>query len=258
MRITWLLFIFACFTAFGQLPERPKNPPTAYNEFSKERFLSKADASLIEEELRAFEEETSNAIVVVVVDDLMDMEIEQYADELGEAWGVGTAERDNGIVMLIKPFGEGKRQVTIQVGRGLEGIIPDLVCKDIIDREFIPNMKKDSALTAIRSSLKVLKDLAKKEYSYKDYQKPGLGSIIGAVFALLVLILVIYAMIKGGGGTTIGGRGYRGGFWGGYGGGFGGGNSGGSSGGFGGFGTSMLRAMRKFDCCSRLFATPIK
>lgn len=236
MRITWLLFIFACFTAFGQLPERPKNPPTAYNEFSKERFLSKADASLIEEELRAFEEETSNAIVVVVVDDLMDMEIEQYADELGEAWGVGTAERDNGIVMLIKPFGKGKRQVTIQVGRGLEGIIPDLVCKDIIDREFIPNMKKDSALTAIRSSLKVLKDLAKKEYSYKDYQKPGLGSIIGAVFALLVLILVIYAMIKGGGGTTIGGRGYRGGFWGGYGGGFGGGNSGGSSGGFGGFG----------------------
>ena len=40
------------------------------------------------------------------------------ADELGEAWGVGTAERDNGIVMLIKPFGEGRRQVTIRTGRG--------------------------------------------------------------------------------------------------------------------------------------------
>ncbi len=238
MRITWILFIFACFTAFGQLPERPKNPPTAYNEFGKERLLSESDAAQIEAELRAFEEETSNAIVVVVVDDLMDMEIEQYADEIGEAWGVGTAERDNGIVMLIKPFGEGKRQVTIQVGRGLEGIIPDLVCKDIIDREFIPNMKNDSPLNGIRSSLKVLKDLAKKEYSFKVYQKPGLGSIIGGIFAGLVLILVIFAMIKGGtgGGTTIGGRGYRGGFWGGYGGGFGGGSSGGSSGGFGGFG----------------------
>ena len=238
MRITWLLFLFACFTAFGQLPERPNNPPTAYNEFGKERLLSESEAAQIEAELRAFEEETSNAIVVVVVDDLLDMEIEQYADELGEAWGVGTAERDNGIVMLIKPFGEGKRQVTIQVGRGLEGVIPDLVCKDIIDREFIPNMKNDSPLNGIRSSLKVLKDLAKKEYSYKDYQKPGLGSIIGGIFAGLVLILVIYAMIKGGtgGGTTMGGRGYRGAYWGGYGGGFGGGGSGRSSGGFGGFG----------------------
>ena len=201
-------------------------------------MLSESEAVQIEAELRAFEEETSNAIVVVVVDDLLDMEIEQYADELGEAWGVGTAERDNGIVMLIKPFGEGKRQVTIQVGRGLEGVIPDLVCKDIVDREFIPNMKNDSPLNGIRSSLKVLKDLAKKEYSYKDYQKPGLGSIIGGIFAVLVLILVIYAMIKGGtgGGTTMGGRGYRGGYWGGYGGGFGGGGSGRSSGGFGGFG----------------------
>ena len=201
-------------------------------------MLSESEAVQIEAELRAFEEETSNAIVVVVVDDLLDMEIEQYADELGEACGVGTAERDNGIVMLIKPFGEGKRQVTIQVGRGLEGVIPDLVCKDIVDREFIPNMKNDSTLNGIRSSLKVLKDLAKKEYSYKDYQKPGLGSIIGGIFAVLVLILVIYAMIKGGtgGGTTMGGRGYRGGYWGGYGGGFGGGGSGRSSGGFGGFG----------------------
>jgi len=231
-----VIFIFTCFTAFSQLPSKPTNPPRAYNEFGKERLLSEAEADTIENELRAFEEATSNAIVVVVVDDLKGMEIEQFADELGEAWGVGTAERDNGIVMLIKPFGEGRRQVTIRTGRGLEGIIPDLVCKDIIDKEFIPNMKDGNPMKGIQQSIKVLKALAKKEYSYKEYQKPSIGSIIGAIFALLVFILVIYSMIKGGRGTTIGGRGYRGGFWGGYGGGFGGGNSGGSSGGFGGFG----------------------
>jgi len=231
-----VIFIFTCFAAFSQLPAKPTNPPRAYNEFGKERLLSQAEADTIELELRAFEEATSNAIVVVVVDDLKGMEIEQFADELGEAWGVGTAERDNGIVMLIKPFGEGRRQVTIRTGRGLEGIIPDLVCKDIIDKEFIPSMKDGNPMKGIQQSIKVLKALAKKEYSYKEYQKPSLASIIGAIFALLVFILVIYSMIKGGRGTTIGGRGYRGGFWGGYGGGFGGGNSGGSSGGFGGFG----------------------
>ncbi len=232
-----VIFIFTCFAAFGQLPDRPSNPPRAYNEFGKERLLSEADATTIENELRAFEEATSNAIVVVVVDDLKGMEIEQFADELGEAWGVGTAERDNGIVMLIKPFGEGRRQVTLRTGRGLEGIIPDLVCKDIIDREFIPNMKDGNPLKGIQQSVKILKDLSKKEYNYTHYQKEKPKNVVGGIFALLIIMLIIYVLIKkGGGGTTIGGRGFRGGYWGGFGGGFGGGASGGSSGGFGGFG----------------------
>ncbi|MEY3048963.1 MAG: hypothetical protein RL365_1001 [Bacteroidota bacterium] len=228
-----VIFIFTCFAAFGQLPDRPSNPPRAYNEFGKERLLSDADATTLENELRAFEEATSNAIVVVVVDDLKGMEIEQFADELGEAWGVGTAEHDNGIVMLIKPFGEGRRQVTLRTGRGLEGIIPDLVCKDIIDREFIPNMKDGNPLKGIQQSVKILKNLSTKEYNYTHYQKEKPKNVIGGIFALLIIMLVIYAIIKkGGGGSTLGGRGYRGGYWGG----FGGGNSGGSSGGFGGFG----------------------
>ena len=56
MRMIWLLFVVSCFTAFGQIPERPSNPPTAYNEFGKERFLSDADAAQIEEELRTYNE----------------------------------------------------------------------------------------------------------------------------------------------------------------------------------------------------------
>ncbi len=169
-----VIFIFTCFTAFSQLPAKPTNPPRAYNEFGKERLLSQAEADTIELELRAFEEATSNAIVVVVVDDLKEMEIEQFADELGEAWGVGTAERDNGIVMLIKPFGEGRRQVTIRTGRGLEGIIPDLVCKDIIDKEFIPNMKDGNPMKGIQQSIKVLKALAKKNTAKKSNKNQAL------------------------------------------------------------------------------------
>lgn len=169
-------------------------------------MLSAEESEQIEQELRTFEENTSNAIVVVVVDDLYDMEIEQYADELGEAWGVGTAKHDNGIVFLIKPFGEGERKVTIQVGRGLEGIIPDLVCKDIIDREFIPNMKAGNPRNAIEQSLKILKELAQKEYSFKQYHTQDGGSIAGGIFAVIVIMLVIYALIKKGEGGPKGGK----------------------------------------------------
>ncbi len=241
MRIPLLISFLLGLTVIGQIPNRPSNPPTAYNEFGKEKLLSQDDAALVEKELREFEEQTSNAIVVVVVDNLHGMEIEQYADELGEKWGVGLEDKDNGLVLLIKPFGEGKREVTIQVGRGLEGIIPDIVCKDIIENEFLPNMKDGNPRKAIKSTLGILKSLAKKEYNYKKYQKRHDGIKIGGLFVIIIIILIVFFIVrKGGGGSTLGGRGFRGGFWGGmggFGGGFGSGfGGGGSSGGFGGFG----------------------
>lgn len=237
MRILFALLLFCSATVFAQLPKRPTNPSTAYNEFSKEQLLSAEEAAEIEQDLRTYEEETSNAIVVVVVDNLQDMEIEEYADKLGEAWGVGTKADDNGIILLIKPFGAGDKKVTIQVGRGLESVIPDIVCKDIIEREFIPNMKEGNPVQAIKGSIKILKALAKKEYNYKHYQKKkkGTGNVVGVIFAFIIISLIIYSTLKGGGGNTIGGSRFGGGYWGGFGGGsFRGGS--GSSGGFGGFG----------------------
>lgn len=235
-----LILFLSCFISiltWSQIPSKP-NPPRAYNEFSKEQFLSSEESQILEKELTSFESLSSNSIVVIVVDDLKGMEIEQFADELGESWGVGNKENDNGIIFLIKPFGEGKKQVTIQTGRGLEGIIPDLVCKDIIDREFLPEMKKGNSLVAIQKSLKVLEELSLKEYSYKKYQKEGTKNWGKVLFSLLFIILIIFFIVRRmggkGGGTTLGASGI---FFGGMGGGFGGGSfGGGSSGGFGGFG----------------------
>lgn len=230
---------------FGQLPDKQNGPSRAYYEFGQKTLLTQEEAAKVEQQLRDFEKSTSNAIIVVVVDDLQGMAIEEYAYGLGEKWGLGDEKLDNGIVFLIKPFGEGKREVTIQVGRGLEGRIPDVVCKEIIDREFIPNMKLDKPYIAITSALQVLEDLAKKEYNYKDYHKKNEGSMLGGLITVAIIILLVVILIKNqGGGTTLGGgkrnrRGYWGSYWGGYGGwgSFGGGSSGGgSSGGFGGFG----------------------
>jgi len=229
-----LLFLFFSLTLFAQIPGKPY-PPKAYNDLTSTRFLSPSEENQIEKELDDFEKQTSNAIVVVVVDDLKDMEIEAFADDLGESWGVGTKDLDNGIVMLIKPFGEGKRQVTIRTGRGLEGIIPDLVCIDIIDREFIPEMKNGNAMLAIEKSLKVLKALSKKEYNHTTYHKKGnLGKSTVLIIVVMVILIIVFIVRKGGkgGGTTLAGGGI---FMGGFGGGYGGGGGGGSSG-FGGFG----------------------
>ncbi|MFM7724025.1 MAG: TPM domain-containing protein [Bacteroidota bacterium] len=237
MKHLLLLCGFVVGTSLAQLPQKP-SPPRAYNDYSTEQLLSPEAAENIEKTLVEFEKSTSNAIVVIVVDDLQGMAIEDYADNLGEEWGVGDEKKDNGIVFLIKPFGEGKREATLRIGRGLEAVIPDVTCRDIIEYEFIPNMKENNPKEAIQASIKVLKALSIKEYNHKDYEKKHELGWMGLLIIVGVIMLIIFVAVRSGRrGTTLGGRGgyWGGGYWGG--GGWGGGSSGGgSSGDFGGFG----------------------
>lgn len=225
-----LAFLFATLFSFSQVAERP-NPPKLYNNLSKEypNFLSESEASTIEGKLEAFSRETSNQIVVVIVD-LENNDPASYATELGTAWGVGKKDANNGIVVLIAP---GSHDLFIAVGYGLEGAIPDLATKRIREEEMNPYLKNGDHYTAINNGTDKLMALAKGEIDVKDYAKKSMDpdQIFKIIMVLFVVIMAIKIFFgKGGGGTGFGSGGY-------YGGGFSrGGSFGGSSGGGGGFG----------------------
>jgi uncharacterized protein len=240
MRKILVLFI-TCFTAlfaWSQVPDAP-NPPRFFNNFSQTGIISEAQGAELEQMLDAFEQETSNEITVVIIDDLGGDEAWHFATELGKKWAVGKADKDNGVVILVKPTKEkGGHQVFIAPGAGLEGAITDISCGEIVDNELIPNFKKGDYFTGIKNAVVILEKMAKGEINEKSYRKANrkndlTSSIIGFIFILIIVILVMRKGGRGGNGTTFG----RGGFFvGGFGagGGFGGGSSGG--GGFGGFG----------------------
>ena len=227
------------------IPKQP-NPPRLVNNFSKEfpNFITKAEEVQLENKLQNFARETSNQIVIVIVDDLGGDEPWNFATELGQKWNVGQKNEDNGVIILIKPSGgKGQRKYHIAVGYGLEGAIPDLTSKRIQDKELVPYLANGEYYQALDQTTNVIMALAKGEYNSKTYNESGkkneLLKVIGVIF-LIIVFVVIFAR-KGGGGK--GGRGGDG-LWfatgailgsmsGGRGGGFGGG---GSSGGFGGFG----------------------
>lgn len=233
------VFILALITSvsFSQVAQRP-SPQKLYNNLSQEfpNFLSSSEAEDIEQKLEAFSRETSNQIVVVVVDDFGGTDAASYATELGTSWGVGKKESNNGIVILIKPTQrDGGRDLFIAIGYGLEGAIPDLATKRIREDEMYPYLKKGDNYTAINNACEKLMGLAKGEINVKDYaKKSNPDSWFRAIMIILMIIAAIYIFTgKGGGGTTYtGGRYYGGGFGGGS---FGGGRSSGG-GGFGGFG----------------------
>src|SRR5258708_1872687 len=143
-----LICVFVSAFSFSQVPERP-SPAKLYNNLSKEfpDFLSQSEAATIETELETFSNETSNQICVVIVDDFGGNDAASYATELGTKWGVGSKEKNNGIVILIKPTQ--KHMLFIAVGYGLEGAIPDLATKRIREEQMNPYLKNGENYQAI-------------------------------------------------------------------------------------------------------------
>jgi uncharacterized protein len=235
VKIVVLLFIFPVL-AYSQddIPAKPM-PERLYNNISKEfpDLISKSDAAQLEKKLEEFAKTTSNQIVIVIADDLGGYEPWEYAAKIGDKWQVGQEKEDNGVVLLIKPTQEnGGRQTFIATGRGLEGAIPDLTCRQIVDNELIPHFKNDDYAGGIDAAVEVIMSLAKNEYNSDEYAKRNKkedGIAVVIVIVIIIIIVVFFGRRGGGGGFSS--RGYYGGF-----GGFGGGGSGGSSGGFGGFG----------------------
>ena len=239
-----LLFFLTSLLSFAQVAERP-SPQKLYNNLSTAfpDFLKPDEAQSLESKLESFSRETSNQICVVIVDDLNGMDANEYATKLGETWGVGKKGSNNGIVILIKPTNtDGGRDLAIAVGYGLEGAIPDLATKRIMDRDMLPDMKAGNYYAAVDKGSDVLMKLAKGEINAKDYSGSASDDWITwltehpllFIIIILIIVFILKAISGGGGGGYTYSRG--GGYWGG---GFGGGSSwGGSSGGggWGGFG----------------------
>jgi uncharacterized protein len=237
--ITFVFFILiSILPFFGQDKGIPESTNRLVNNFSNEfpDFISAQEEELLEQKLEAFAEATSNQIVIVIIDDLAGYEPWEFATKLGENWKVGQEKEDNGIVILIKPTGgKGERKYFIAPGKGLEGVIPDAVCRDIEDNELVPNLKDGKFYDALDQTTDVLMSLAKGEYNSKTYSKKHNGnvSLVKIIIIIIVIIVFLISSFKRGGGNgyTMGAGGI---FFGG--GGFGGGGSSSGGGGFGGFG----------------------
>ncbi len=241
-----LLFSVCAFAQVEKyIPEKP-NPPRLVNDFAQ--LLTPEQVQFLESKLVQYNDSTSNQVAIVTVTDLHDYAAVDYATALGRKWGVGGEKFNNGVIILVSTGGEaGRRDAFIAPGYGLEGAIPDITAKTILESELIPNLKRNDYYTAFDRTTDALIKAAAGEYKapegYRSRGKSGGLSIGNIVFGIIILIFILSSL----GGNNRGGgymsrRGYRGGLWGptifgglsGGGGGFGGGSSGGGFGGFGG------------------------
>ena len=215
-------------------------PSKLVNDFTG--TLTADQEQALERKLVAFDDSTSTQIAVVIINSLDGNDIADYNVKLFRAWGVGGKEQNNGVVLLIA---KGDRKLNITTGYGVEGALPDITCKQIIEDIIVPNFKGDDYYRGIEEGTDAIMQAVKGEYKAPEgYGKRGGSgsSVLRIVFIIIVIIIFLAVSGGGGGGSFMSRRGYAAWTIGNIlsnmarnsGGGGGGGWSGG--GGFGGFG----------------------
>ena len=237
-KIICILFsLLICAGAFSQKDFNPKDllqartgKQTLVNDFAG--ILTADQKQALENKLVLFNDSTSTQIAVVIIPTLGDYEISDYNVQLGRAWGVGGKEFNNGVVLLVA---QKEHKLNIATGYGLEGALPDITCKHIIDEEIVPNFKGNDYYRGIDQGTDAIIKATKGEYNVSAQKEIPQFSTAKTILIIIAVIIFLALMSSGGPGGSLMTRGGPV-FWGGLGGFGGGGSSGGGGGGFGGLG----------------------
>ncbi len=220
----------------AKLPAAETIPPAPRDHFNDYAgVVSATTARALNARLAEHERATSSQIVVAIYPRMAsDSSVEDYTVRVAQAWGVGQKKRDNGAVLFA--FMQ-ERQLYLQVGYGLEGAIPDVLAKRIIEDEIVPRMRAGTPDAAFSSGVDAILAATRGEYTgtgrTRAEAKPGRNYSNGVFLIFIILAFLISRFGKRSTIYTPGGRRH---IWINPGGGIGGGHSGGGGGGFSGGG----------------------
>lgn len=186
----FLLAISFASWAQGDFPEKP-NPPRLVNDFSK--TLSDSEVRQLESKLLAYNDSTSSQVSIVLINSIGPYDISDYAFQLGDKWGIGRKDKDNGILILaaIKD-----RKVFIATGYGMEGAVPDALAKRIVDQLIVPNFRMEDYYAGLNKATDMIFKLASGEYEADKVISSGNSGGALLMFLFFIFVFVILPLIK--------------------------------------------------------------
>ncbi|MCB0414128.1 MAG: TPM domain-containing protein [Bdellovibrionales bacterium] len=192
--------------------------------------------------LNALKKKTGMEFIVLTVENLSGLPIEMASIQVVDQWKLGTKKEDKGLLLMISKT---DRSLRLEVGQGLEGVLPDVYTSRIIQDTILPYFKRGQFSKGIVNGVLKTLSYAEPEFlkstgSYSEVRsvkEEKKQSLILLIFKILGILLIIYIRLRfwpffgGFGGGSLGGGSFGGG-------GFGGGGSFGGGGGFSGGGSS--------------------
>ena len=164
--------------------------------------LSQTEQAQLEQKLAAFEQQKGSQIAVLIVPTTQPEDIAQYSIRVVDAWKLGRKGVGDGVLVLIA---KDDHKMRIEVGRGLEGAIPDLYAKRIISEDIAPKFKQGDFVGGLNAGVDKLIGLVNGEaLPAPSKAASGGGGIQGLLPLLLFGGLVSGMMLRGMFGTFLG------------------------------------------------------
>ncbi len=189
-----IVFSFVSSNVVAQDLPDPMDPPRLVNDFVG--ILTEEEFNYLEHKLESYEDSTSNQFAIVIISTTGGDDIGLFSAELGEKWGIGKGNKDNGVLITVAIE---DRDVWISTGYGLEGAIPDAVAKRITENYLLPNFRNQDYFTGLDEATSILIGLAEGEFTADEIaaenSEPGTG-IIGMIFMAMFFILPMYFINK--------------------------------------------------------------
>lgn len=189
-KIVASLILFLSLVPFCYAYQSPGLPQGFVNDFAG--VLSAEEKTSLEEKVTTFQKETTNEIAVVAIHSLAGDSIENYANELFREWGIGTKEKNNGVLFLVAVD---DHKMRIEVGYGLEGAVTDIGTKHLQEEVATPAFQNNDYYKGIDGVVDGLISMSKGEYTAPTpAQVPK--NIVGILFFVFVVLSWLGAILS--------------------------------------------------------------
>ncbi len=184
--LTLLLLVFLSHTAHAL-----DVPPLRGHVNDYAGLLSPAALQRLEVALTDFERTESTQIVVLTIPTLANEDLAGFAIKVAEAWRIGRQKVDNGVILLIA---KQEHKVRIEVGRGLEGALTDLVSGRIIRGEISPRLRAGDYDGGVMAGVSAIMAVVKGEYKAlpRDLHQGKKGAPPFITLAMVLLVACIF------------------------------------------------------------------
>jgi uncharacterized protein len=137
-------------------------------------------------------EQTTAEIAVVTVPSLDGMTVEEYANKLFAAWGIGKKSKDNGVLILVAPT---ERKMRIEVGYGLEPVLPDGLAGEIIRTEMLPEFKAGRYPIGALQGTRRVADIVVANHTLTKAERDALTAITRSQRIMVTIVLLAFMPI---------------------------------------------------------------